>query len=98
METILNDPHSFTLGRYSAVFIASRFELDGPGFEPECGRYVPHPYKPTRYPATHHRVLSRDKAAGVWRYHPPQSSAGVEEEYSCNSATLWAEPARHVVG
>ena len=37
METVLNDLHSFTLGRNSAVVIAACFGLDGPGFEPESG-------------------------------------------------------------
>ena len=53
METVLNDLHSFTLGRDSAVVIAACFGLDGPAFEPECGRYVPHQYTPTRYSPSH---------------------------------------------
>jgi hypothetical protein len=83
VETVLNDLHSFTLGRDSAVLTTARFGLDSPGFESECGRHFPHQYTPTRYSPSllynGYRVLSRDKAAGAWRYNPPQSSAGVEE-------------------
>jgi hypothetical protein len=42
METVLNDLHSFTVGRNSTVVIAACFGLDGPGFEPECGRHFPY--------------------------------------------------------
>jgi hypothetical protein len=77
METVLNDLHSFTIGRDSAVVIAARFGLDGSGFEPECGHF-PHQHSPNLL-YNGYRVLSQDKAAGACRYHPPQSSAGVEE-------------------
>ena len=78
METVLNDLRSFTLGRDSAVVLAAGIGLDCPRFEPECGRHFPHQYSPSLLYNVYH-VLFRDKAAGEWRYHPPQSSAGVEE-------------------
>jgi hypothetical protein len=79
---VLNGLYSFALGRDNAVVIAIRFGLDDPGFGPDCGRHFPHQYLPTRYTPNlynGYHVLFRDKAAGSWRYHPPQSSTGVEE-------------------
>jgi hypothetical protein len=78
IETVLNNLHSFTLGRDSTVVIAARFGLDGPWFELDCGRHFPHQYSPNLL-YNGYRVLSRDKEAGAWRYHRPLSSAGVEE-------------------
>jgi len=87
-ETVLNDLHSFILGRESALVIKARFGLDGPWFVPESGRHFPHKYTPNLL-YNGYRVLSRDKAAGACGgiIHP-NLAPGLKKEYSCNSATL----------
>ena len=54
----------------SAVGIATRYGLDGPGIESRWGRDFPHPSRPamgpTQSPTQWVPGLSRGKAAGAW--------------------------------
>jgi hypothetical protein len=57
-------------GRDSAVGIATRYGLDGPGIESRCGRSFPHPSRTalgsTQPPIQWYRGFPGGKAAGAW--------------------------------
>ena len=54
----------------SSVGIATRYRIDGPGIESQCGPDFPHPYRPalgpTQPPVQWVPGLFRGKAAGAW--------------------------------
>ena len=60
------------MGRDSAVGIATRYGLDGPGIEARCERDFPHPSRPILGPSQLTiqwvpGLLAGGKAAGAWR-------------------------------
>ena len=64
-------PYSRSVGRDSAVGIATRYGLDGQGIESRWGPDFPHPSRPALGP-TQPSVqwvpgFSRGKEAGAWR-------------------------------
>ena len=77
--------------RVSAVGIATRYGLDGPGIESRWGRDFPHPYWPALGPTQHPIQWIPGLSPGVKRpgrgvEHPPTSSTDVEgrvELYIC---------------
>jgi hypothetical protein len=75
----------YSVGRDSSDGIATRYGLDGPRIESQCGRDFPHLSRPTlgpNKPSLHnwYRVSSGGKAAGEWRWPPTPSSAEVKEK------------------
>jgi hypothetical protein len=50
---VTNGCLEFLVGRDSSVGIATRYRLDGPGIESQCGRYFPHPSRPALGPTQH---------------------------------------------
>jgi hypothetical protein len=78
-----NDSLSAARSRVSAVGIATRYGLDGPGIESRWGRDFPHPsrppLRPTQPPTPWVPGLSRVKATGVCLWPPTPSSALVKE-------------------
>jgi hypothetical protein len=72
------------VGRVSSVGIATRYGLDGPGFESrwvgEIFRTRPdRPWGPPSLLYNGYRVFPGGKAAGAWRWPPTPSSAEVKE-------------------
>ena len=68
-------------GRDSAVGIATRYELEGPGIDSQWGWDFPRPSRPVLGP-TQPRVqwvFLGGRAAGAWRWPPTPSSAEVKE-------------------
>jgi hypothetical protein len=68
----------------SAVAIATRYGLDGPGIEFRWGRYFPHPSRPTLGPSQPPIQWIQGSFPGVKRLdrgvdHPPPSIAEVKE-------------------
>jgi hypothetical protein len=76
------------VGRESAVGIATRYGLDGPGIESPWGRGLPHPPRPALGPIqpTIQWVsrLSRGKLPGRGVDHPNPSSTEVKERDGLN--------------
>jgi hypothetical protein len=75
--------HSTSEGRESAVGIATRYGLDGPGIESQWGLDFPHLSRPVLGPVSllynEYRVFIGGKAAGAWRWPPTPSSTEVKE-------------------
>jgi hypothetical protein len=75
MSQSLYKPRVIIVGRVSAVGIASRYGLDGPGIESRWGRNFPHPSRlalgPTQ-PTTQWvpDLFTGGKAAGAWDWPP----------------------------
>jgi hypothetical protein len=78
LQTVLS-----AVSRDSAVGIATRYGLDGPGIESRWGRDFPHPswspLGPTHPLYNGYRVFPGVKAAGAWRWPPTPSSVEVKE-------------------
>jgi hypothetical protein len=78
--------------RDSAVGIATRYGLDGPGIESRWGRDFPHPSRPA-LGCTQPRIKLVQCLSRVWRWPPTPSSVKVEgrvELYVCSlSAPSW---------
>ena len=71
------------MGRDSSVGIATRYGLDGPGIESQCGQDFPHPYRPALGPTPASYTIGTGSFPGVKRPgrgvdHPPLSSTEVE--------------------
>jgi hypothetical protein len=71
-------------GRDSAVGIATRYRLEGPGIESRWGRDIPHPSRPAVGPTQPpiqwvQGLFPGDKTAGARHWPPTSSSAEVEE-------------------
>ena len=63
--------HSEIVSRDSLVGVATRYGLDGPGVESQCGRDFPHPSRPTLVPTQSPvqwlpGLFTGGKAAGAW--------------------------------
>ena len=76
--------HIYMVGRDSAVGIATRYGLGGPGIESWCWRDFPHPSRPalgpTQPPVHWVSGLSQEvMRPGRGVDHPPPSSAEVKE-------------------
>ena len=71
------------VGQDSAVAIATRYRLGGPGIETQWGRYIrTHPDRPWDPPIllyNGYRIFPEVKAAGAWRWSPTVSSTEVKE-------------------
>jgi len=73
-----------TVGRDTAVGIATPYGLDGPGMEFRWERDFPHPSRPPLGAHPAYCTMDNGSFPGVKRpgrgvYHPPQSSAEVKE-------------------
>jgi hypothetical protein len=68
----------------SAVGVATRYGMDGPGIDSRCGRDFLHPSRPalgpTQPPIQWVPGLSRGKTAGAGVYHPPHLAPRLKEE------------------
>ena len=73
----LRNVYKISTGRDSAIGIATRYGLDGPGIESRWGRGFPHPSRPplgpTQPPVQWVPSLSRGKAAGALCWPPTPS-------------------------
>ena len=73
----------YGLNRVSSVGIATHYRLDDPGIASQWGRDFPHRPNPLWDSPSllynGYRVSPGGKAAGAWRWLPPQSSAEVKE-------------------
>jgi len=72
------------VGRDSAVGIATRYGLHGPGIESRWGGEIfrtrsDQPWGPPSLLYNGYRVFPGGKAAGAWRWPPTLSSAQVKE-------------------
>ena len=87
-EVVLDSFHCLCIklvGRDSAVGIATRYWLDGPGIESRWGRKFPYPSRPamesTQPPIQWYRAFSGGKSAGAWRCPPtPHLAPRLKEE------------------
>jgi hypothetical protein len=67
------------MGRYRAVSIATRYELDGPEIESQAGKiFCNHPDRPSLL-YHGHRGFPGGKAVGTWRWPPTQCGVEVKE-------------------
>ena len=87
-----------SMGRDSAVGIATGYCLDGPEIEAWWGRDFPHPSRsdPEAHPAFNKMSTASfpgGKASGAWRWPPTPSSVEVKERVGlylyCHSGSLW---------
>ena len=72
------------MGRDSAIGIATRYGLDGPGIESRWGRGFLHMFRPVLWPTQPPAqwipgLFPGGKAARAWRWPPTPSSAEVKE-------------------
>ena len=88
------------MDRNSAVGIATRYGLDGPGTESPRGRNFPHPSRPvlgpTQLPIQWVSVFPGGKAAGPLTTHPPHN-AKVKERVELYLYSI-SEPSWSVIG
>ena len=82
--------YTFWCCQDSVVGIATRYRLDGPGIESQCGGEFPHPSRPALRPTLLHTqcvlgLFPGDVGHGI--DHPPPSNAEVKERvelYLCS--------------
>ena len=91
----------FTVGRDTAVGIATRYGLGRQGIESRCGGEIfrtrpDRPWGPPSLLYNGYQVFHDGKAAGAWRLPPTQSSAEVKERVQL-STPLWAFVACYTV-
>jgi hypothetical protein len=72
------------VGRHSAVSMATRCRLNGPGVESRWRQEFPHPSRPALWPTQPPvkwvpGLFTEGKAAGGWRWPPTPSSAEVKD-------------------
>ena len=85
------------VGRDSAVGIATRYALDGPGIESRCGRDFPHPSRPALWPTR----PPTQWAPGVKRPdhdHPPHLAQRLKKELSYTSDLYFSWASWPVLG
>ena len=89
-------------GRDNSVGIATRYGLDGPGFDSRWGWVFPHPSRPTLVTIQPpiqwiSGLFPRGKEAGAWRWPPTPSSAEIKERVELYLDTT-SEPSLPVLG
>jgi hypothetical protein len=86
-----------TVGRDSIVDIATRYGLDGSGFEPRRRRDFPQRperlWGPRSLLYSEYRDFPGNEVTGVWRWPPTPSSSEVKERIQYTSVPSW-----HVIG
>jgi hypothetical protein len=84
IEPYLQIQYMQSVGRDSAVGMATRYSLSGPGIKYRWHRNFPHPFRrvlgPTQSPSNGYLVFPGGKSAGAWRWPPTPSIAEVKEK------------------